>query len=99
MSCRLVFHRLLLRHLLDFVSVWLFRTAPRKVVVTTSHRGRMSTMAQGVTPVAPDPPSGLRQRKPGDNESTTPDSAIERDENAKDKEAVSWGKTASGQGM
>ena len=99
MSCRLVFHRLLLRHLLDFVSVWLFRSAPRKVVVTTSHWGEMSTMAEGVTPAAPDPHSGLRQRKPGDNESTTPDSVIEPDENAKDKEEVNWGKTASGQGM
>lgn len=60
----------------------------------------MSTTVKGVGPVSPGPHSGLRQRKPVDNESSnaSPDPANEGDNQAKDKEEVNWGKTASGQG-
>lgn len=39
--------------------------------------------------------SGLRQRKPGASESKEP---TDMDTDAKDKEEVTWGKTASGEG-
>jgi hypothetical protein len=40
--------------------------------------------------------SGLRQRKPASSESRGP---TEIDTDGKDKEEVTWGKTASGEGM
>lgn len=60
----------------------------------------MSTDIKGGSPVPPGPHSGLRQRKPADNESSNaaPDLNNEGDVNAKDKEEINWGKTASGQG-
>ena len=60
----------------------------------------MSTNVKGGIPVSPEPYSGLRQRKPVDNESsdTATDPIHEDHVDGKDKEEINWGKTASGQG-